>query len=55
MAETSSLVLPLRQASPLMRNEPSESGFSPSLSVQEETVLVAQIELKWFPLVVGNL
>jgi len=24
------------------------AGFSPSLIVQEETVLVAQIELKWF-------
>ena len=26
--------------------EPSESGFSPSLIVQEETVLAAQIEIK---------
>ena len=38
-----------------MQNEPSESGFSPSLIMQEETVLVAQIELKWFLLVFGKL
>ena len=36
-------------------NEPSESGFSPSLIVQEETVFGAQIELKWFLLVFGKL
>jgi hypothetical protein len=54
-AETSSLVLTLREASPLMRKEPSESGFGPSLIVQEETVLVAQIEFKWFLLVIGKL
>ena len=38
-----------------MRNQPSESGFSPSLIVYEETVLVAQIEIKWFLLVVAKL
>ena len=38
-----------------METKPSESGFCPSLIAQEETVLVAQIELKWFLLEVRKL
>ena len=38
-----------------MRTQPSESGFSPSLIVQEETVRGTQIELKWLLLEVRKL